>query len=62
MSVLVNYICRWIYSSEFSFTVVLVKLKYFKKMSLGYKETYSGMEYKFISHCQAMPVIYFFKM
>lgn len=29
-------------------------------MSLGYKETYSDVEYKFISHCQGMPVIYFF--
>lgn len=30
-------------------------------MSLGYKETCSREEYKFISHYQAMPKIYFFK-
>lgn len=31
-------------------------------MSLGYKETYFGEEYKFISPWQALPMIYFFKI
>lgn len=29
-------------------------------MSLSYKKICSGEEYKFISHCQAMPKIFFF--